>query len=97
MHKVVIRPLLTEKMTMLTEKYNQYGFIVDINANKIEIAKAIENRFEVNVESVNTIRNKGKTKTQLTRRGRFSGRTPRYKKAIITLKEGQTIDLFGEV
>jgi len=97
MHNVVIRPLLTEKMTELTEKYNQYGFIVDINANKIEIAKAIEDRFEVNVESVNTIRHKGKTKTQFTRRGRFSGRTPRYKKAIVTLKEGQTIDLFTEV
>lgn len=97
MHNVVIRPLLTEKMTDLTEKYNQYGFIVDINANKIEIAKAIETKFEVNVESVNTIRHKGKTKTQFTRRGRFSGRTPRYKKAIVTLKEGQTIDLFGEV
>ena len=97
MHNVVIRPLLTEKMTMLTEKNNQFGFIVDLNANKIEIAKAIEKRFEVNVESVNTIRHKGKTKTQFTRRGRFSGRTPRYKKAIITLKEGQTIDLFGEV
>ena len=97
MHNVVIRPLLTEKMTELTEKNNQYGFIVDINANKIEIAKAIEKRFEVNVESVNTIRHKGKTKTQFTRRGRFSGRTPRYKKAIVTLKEGQTIDLFTEV
>jgi large subunit ribosomal protein L23 len=97
MHNVVIRPLLTEKMTDLTEKNNQYGFIVDINANKIEIAKAIEKRFEVNVESVNTIRHKGKTKTQFTRRGRFSGRTPRYKKAIVTLKEGQTIDLFTEV
>ncbi len=97
MHNVVIRPLLTEKMTELTEKNNQYGFIVDINANKIEIAKAIEQKFEVNVESVNTIRHKGKTKTQFTRRGRFSGRTPRYKKAIVTLKEGQTIDLFTEV
>jgi large subunit ribosomal protein L23 len=97
MHNVVIRPLLTEKMTDLTEKNNQYGFIVDIDANKIEIAKAIENRFEVNVESVNTIRHKGKMKTQFTRRGRFSGRTPRYKKAIVTLKEGQTIDLFTEV
>ena len=97
MHNVVIRPLLTEKMTELTEKNNQYGFIVDINANKIEIAKAVEKKFEVNVESVNTIRHKGKTKTQFTRRGRFSGRTPRYKKAIVTLKEGQTIDLFTEV
>jgi large subunit ribosomal protein L23 len=97
MHNVVIRPLLTEKMTGLTEKHNQFGFIVDIKANKIEIAKAIENRFEVKVESVNTIRHKGKTKTQFTRRGRFSGRTPKYKKAIVTLKKGQTIDLFGEV
>jgi len=97
MHNVVIRPLLTEKMTGLTEKNNQYGFIVDINANKIEIAKAIENRFEVKVESVNTIRHKGKLKTQLTKRGRFSGRTPRYKKAIVTLKDGQKIDLFGDV
>ena len=97
MHNVVIRPLLTEKMTDLTEKNNQYGFIVDINANKIEIAKAIEKRFEVTVEAVNTIRHKGKTKTQFTRRGRFSGRTPRFKKAIVTLKEGQTIDLFTEV
>ncbi len=97
MHNVVIRPLLTEKMTGLTEKKSQYGFVVDINANKIEIAKAIEEKFNVEVVAVNTIKRKGKTKTQFTRKGRFSGRTPRIKKAIITLKEGQTIDLFEQV
>jgi large subunit ribosomal protein L23 len=97
MHNILIRPLLTEKMTDLTESEKKYGFIVDINANKIQIAKAVELKFEVNVVSVNTIRHKGKSKTQFTKRGRFSGRTPMFKKAIITLKEGQTIDLFGEV
>lgn len=97
MHNILIRPLLTEKMTDLTERENKYGFIVDIKANKIDIARAIKVKFDVDVVSVNTIKHKGKTKTQFTRRGRFSGRTPKFKKAIITLKEGQTIDLFGEV
>jgi len=97
MRKVLIRPLLTEKMTDLTEKENKYGFIVSVNVNKIEIAKAIKEKFDVDVVAVNTIRNKGKSKTQFTRKGRFTGKTPQYKKAIVTLKEGQTIDLFGEV
>lgn len=97
MHNVVIRPLITEKMTELSEKNNQYGFIVDVKANKVEIAKAIEKKFEVNVVKVSTIRRKGKMKTQFTKKGRFSGKTPEIKKAIVTLKEGQTIDLFEEV
>jgi len=97
MKTILIRPLITEKMTEITERENKYGFIVDYNANKIEIAKAVEKKFNVNVLAVNTIRNKGKTRTQFTRRGRFTGRTPRFKKAIVTLKEGQTIDLLGEV
>ena len=97
MKSVLIRPLITEKMTGITEKENKYGFIVDINANKIEIAKAVKEKFGVDVVAVNTIRNKGKTRTQLTRKGRFTGKTPRVKKAIVTLKEVQTIDLFGEV
>lgn len=97
MQSVLIRPLVTEKMTEISEDGAKYGFVVHLDANKIEIAKAIESRFEVNVISVNTIRHKGKLRTQFTRKGRFAGRTPRYKKAIVTLKEGQTIDLFGEV
>jgi large subunit ribosomal protein L23 len=97
MRQVLIKPLVTEKMTELTEKVKQYGFIVNSRANKIEIAKAIEEKFNVDVVSVNTIKHKGKTKTQFTRRGRFSGKTPQYKKAIITLKGDQTIDIFEEV
>lgn len=97
MHNILIKPLVTEKMTELMERENKYGFVVDYNSNKIEIAKAIEKKFEVNVVSVNTIRYKGKTKTQFTKKGRFTGKTPRFKKAIITIKEGQTLDLFEEV
>jgi large subunit ribosomal protein L23 len=97
MHKILIKPLVTEKMTELMERENKYGFVVDYNSNKIEIAKAIEKKFDVNVVAVNTIRYKGKTKTQFTRKGRFTGKTPRFKKAIVTIKEGQTLDLFEEV
>lgn len=97
MRNILIRPLVTEKMTEITEMQAKYGFIVSVDANKIEIAKAIKDKFNVEVVDVNTIKYKGKTKTQFTRRGRFSGKTPQYKKAIITLKEGQSIDLFGEV
>jgi large subunit ribosomal protein L23 len=96
MRKILIRPLVTEKMSDITAEENKYGFVVDINANKIQIAKAVKEKFQVDVVAVNTIRNKGKTRTQFTKKGRFSGKTPRVKKAIVTLKEGQTIDLLGE-
>ena len=97
MRNVLIRPLITEKMNDLTESEVKYGFIVDVNANKIEIAKAINKKFDVDVIAINTVKYKGKTKSQFTRKGRFEGKTPGYKKAIVTLKEGQTIDMFGEV
>jgi len=97
MKKILIRPLVTEKMTELGEKEKKYGFVVDIRANKIQIAQAIKEKFDVHVVNINTIRLKGKSKTQFTRKGRFTGKTPRLKKAIITLKEDETIDLFGEV
>jgi large subunit ribosomal protein L23 len=97
MNNILIKPLVTEKMSALMESENKYGFIVDHNANKIEIAKAIKKRFEVDVVAVNTIKYKGKTKTQFTKKGRFTGKTPQFKKAIITLKEGQKLDLFEEV
>lgn len=92
MNNIIKRPILTEKMTMLAEK-NQYAFEVDINANKIEIAKAIEKRFSVEIESIRTIRYKGKRKSQFTRRGRLPGSRSNWKKAIVTLKTGQTIEL----
>ncbi|HPN38921.1 MAG TPA: 50S ribosomal protein L23 [Melioribacteraceae bacterium] len=98
MQKILIKPFITEKMTAETEKMpNKYGFIVDVNANKIEIAKAVEAKFNVKVVSVNTVKYKGKTKSQFTKKGRFVGRTPQFKKAYIMLQKDQTIDLFGQV
>lgn len=97
MKSVLIRPLITEKMTGINEKYpNKFGFVVAVDANKIQIANAVKEKFNVDVVDVNTIRSKGKAKTQFTKKGRFTGRTSKSKKAIITLKEGQTIDIFGQ-
>ncbi|MCB2205373.1 50S ribosomal protein L23 [bacterium] len=92
MKTIIKRPILTEKMTMLGER-SQYAFEVDINANKIEISDAIEKRFSVDIESIRTIRYKGKRKSQFTRRGRLEGSRASWKKAIVTLKAGQTIEL----
>lgn len=97
MRGILIRPLLTEKMALLSETSGKYGFIVDWNANKISVAKAVEEKFNVKVQDVNTIKYSGKVKTQFRKSGRFTGKTARYKKAIVTLKEGQKIDLFEEV
>jgi len=98
MHQVLIRPLITEKMTNLTaDQSNKYGFIVNTKANKIEIKKAIEGKFNVNVVNVRTINYDGKTKTQFRKSGRFVGKTAKYKKAVVTLKKGETIELFEQV
>ena len=93
---ILIQPLLTEKMTELTAK-RQYAFKVDLNANKITIAKAVEKKFNVAVTSVRTANVKGKMKSQMTKRGRIAGRRSNWKKAIVTLKEGQTIDFLANV
>jgi large subunit ribosomal protein L23 len=97
MHNILIKPLITEKMTNLSADHGQYGFLVNPKANKIEIAKAIEKRFNVHVVVIRTINHSGKMKTQFRKSGRFVGRTSAYKKAIITLKEGETIELFEQV
>jgi len=87
---VIIRPLVTEKISNLQESENKVAFIVDRSANKIEIRKAVEDRFDVKVKKVATINMKGKVK----RLGRFEGRRAHWKKAIVTLKEGFAIDFF---
>lgn len=87
---IIIRPLITEKGTMIQEDVNQYFFEVRKDANKIEIKSAIEKIFEVKVLRVNTIRMPGKWK----RLGRHVGRSTGYKKAIVTLKEGDSIELY---
>lgn len=96
MHSILVKPLITEKMTNLTADKGQYGFIVSTKANKIEIKKAIEKKFNVHVVSVRTMNYPGKTKTMFKRSGRFTGKTPKYKKAIVTLKKGETIELFEQ-
>jgi len=93
---VLKRPIVTEKMTALQEK-GHYAFEVERDANKLEIARAVEKKFNVTVMSVRTSRHKGKAKSQLTRRGRFAGRTPEWKKAIVRLKEGDKIEFFQNV
>ncbi|MGE5846792.1 MAG: 50S ribosomal protein L23 [Ignavibacteria bacterium] len=97
MHEILIKPLITEKMTNLSADTGKYGFIVNPQSNKIEIAKAVEKKFNVHVVSVRTINHPGKTKTQFRKSGRFTGKTPKFKKAIITLKEGEKIELFEQV
>ncbi len=93
---ILYRPIVTEKMTNLQEK-GLYAFEVDPAANKIDIARAIEKKFSVTVTNVRTMNYKGKAKSQMTRRGAFRGRTPRFKKAIVTLKEGDKINLFENI
>jgi large subunit ribosomal protein L23 len=93
---IIYRPLVTEKISNLQEK-GIYAFEVDSKANKIDIARAVQKKFNVSVVNVRTMNIKGKSKTQMTRRGRFTGKTSHYKKAIVTLKEGDKIDLFANV
>ena len=92
MIEIIKRPAVTEK-AMKFNAMNQYVFIVDPNANKIQIKQAIEAMFEVNVVSVRTVRTKGKVKSRLTKKGLMRGRTALVKKAYISLKPGQTIDV----
>jgi large subunit ribosomal protein L23 len=91
--EIIKRPLTTEKMYALQDKSNKYAFEVDKRANKIEIKHAIEQRFSVKVKDVRTINVLGKMK----RFGRYEGRRKSWKKAIVTLQSGQTLDIFGKV
>lgn len=94
---ILIEPIITEKMTENSEKLNQYGFIVDKKANKVEIKKAVETFYNVTVESVNTMVYGGKRKNRFTKSGLIKGKTKSYKKAIVTLVEGDTIDLYSNI
>ena len=93
---ILKRPLVTEKVSALNEK-GKYGFIVDAEANKVEIKNAVEKQYGVNVEKVNTMMVMGKLKTRYTKAGVLSGRRPNYKKAIVTLAEGEVIDFYSNV
>jgi len=91
---LILRPLYTEKMASQQETMNKYAFRVENHANKIEIKKAIENKFEVKVKFVRTMNVVGKMRQQMTKQGRFSGRKPGWKKAIVTLEADYKLELF---
>lgn len=98
MKNILIEPIITEKVTTTLKKNgNIYGFLVDLKANKIEIAKYIEKKYNVKVLSVNTIRIKGKNKVHYTRKGKFTGNTGDIKKAIIKIPNDQKIDLLEDL
>ena len=96
MSKILIRPIITEKMTDVSERLDRYGFIVDKRANKIEIGRAVEAAYDVTVDKVWTMNYAGKHKSKFTKSGLVEGRSNSYKKAIVTLSEGE-IDIYSNI
>ena len=94
---ILIKPIISEKAESLSDKQQQYTFMVDRQANKIEIGKAVAKMYNVSVKSVNTLVMPGKTKKRFTRAGVQTGRVSAYKKAIVTLGDGEQIDFFGDI
>ena len=94
---IIIKPIVTEKMTAAGEKLNRYGFQVERTAGKVEIKKAVEEMYNVQVESVNTLIVAPKQKQRWTKSGLLRGEKQAYKKAIVTLKEGKTIDFYSNI
>jgi large subunit ribosomal protein L23 len=92
---ILIKPILSEKANKLSEKQNRYTFVVDRKANKLEIKKAVEQFYGVQVSEVNTIIVPSKAKSKYTKAGFIKGRKPAKKKAIVTVAEGETIDIYG--
>lgn len=94
---VDLKPLITEKMTAQGEKFNRYGFVVSKKSNKVEIKKEVEKTYGVVVSDVNTMNYAGKNKTRFTKTGILSGKASSFKKAIVTLAEGDTIDFYSNI
>ncbi len=92
---VIIKPIVTEKMTQKTESLNDYGFVVTKNANKIEIKKAVEEHYSVKVKSVRTMIYRGKEKSRFTKTGVVKGKTNSFKKAIVRLEKDNSIDFYN--
>ena len=95
---IIIKPIVTEKLTAITNKKpNRFGFRVSPDANKLEIKHAVEAMYGVSVVDVNTMKYSGKIKSRYTKSGLISGRQTAFKKAIVTLKEGEVIDFFSNI
>ena len=97
MVEILIRPIVTEKMNAVSEKFNRYGFMVDKKANKYQIKKAVEDIYGVKVVSVNTMVYAGKVKSRFTKSGVITGRLNAYKKAVVTLSEGENIYFYSNI
>jgi large subunit ribosomal protein L23 len=95
--EILIKPLITEKMTIQGEKLNRYGFVVDRAANKLEIKKAVEEMYGVTVKEVNTVNYHGKRKSRFTKAGLLTGRANHYKKAIVMLAGEDKIDFYSNI
>jgi len=95
--EVLVKPILSEKVNKQTEKLNRYAFVVNKKANKLEIKKAVEEFYGVQVQNVNTTVIPSKAKSRYTKAGFIHGRKPAKKKAFVTVAEGETIDLYGTV
>ena len=94
---IIKKPIITEKMTNQSEEYNRYAFVVDRKVNKIEIKKAVAEMYDVTVDSVRTMVCIGKKRVRGTKSGMIVGKTSTYKKAIVTLAEGDSIDFYSNI
>ncbi|MBA2670157.1 MAG: 50S ribosomal protein L23 [Gemmatimonadetes bacterium] len=92
-HEVIVRPVVTEKSTDLLDRFGAYTFVVNRDSNKLEIAKAVETLFNVKVRNVRTMQYRGKER----RVGKHTGRRAAWKKAVVTLREGDSIEIFEGV
>jgi large subunit ribosomal protein L23 len=97
MMEILLKPIITEKMTSAGETFNRYGFVVNKKANKIQIKNAVEKMYGVSVEDVNTMNYKGKIKTRFTKTGMVVGSTGDVKKAVVTLSDGDAIDHYSNI
>ncbi len=95
--EILQKPILTEKASVLTEKSNRFTFRVDTKANKLQIKAAIEKMYGVSILAINTLVVGGKVKSRNTKGGLVTGRSPKYKKAVVTLKAGETIDYYANI
>lgn len=94
---IIIKPIITEKITKEGEVFNRFGFVVDKKANKVQIKKAVEATYGISVVSVNTMNYRADRTTKFTKSGLISGKTSAYKKAIVQVKEGETIDFYNNI
>ena len=94
---ILIKPIVTEKLTAETEKYNRYGFIVDREANKLQIKAAVEQFYNVTVKDVNTVNYHGKRKSRYSKAGMLRGHANHFKKAYVTLAGDDKIDFYSNI